>query len=132
MSEDMEQAVRLVLDFYTAFNEGDFDAAVEHLHPEVVWERVAGVERPLRGREAVRQFLAPGVFAAQRTDIHEAEIVGDCVLVRCTFHGRGAGSGVELNQQGFHLWRIRDGLAAEFRYFLDRDEAVRAAGDASA
>lgn len=123
----MERAVELVRRGYEAFNRGDFDAAVEFLHPDVRWERVADVETPLAGRDAVREFMTPEVFERQHTEVREIEVVGDCVIVHATFYGHGQASGIELTQDGFNLWRIRDGLAAEFRYFLDHDEAVRAA-----
>ena len=55
------------------------------------------------------------------------EEIGDCVIVEATFHAVGSGSGIELNQAGYHVWRIRDGKGVEFRFFLDRDEAVAAA-----
>jgi ketosteroid isomerase-like protein len=54
-------------------------------------------------------------------------VVSDCVLVECTFHGEGASSGIKLDQRGFHLWRMKDLKAIEFRYFLDRAEALAAA-----
>ena len=100
MAEDMQRARRLVADGVEAFNRGDFDRTVESLHPDVVWHRVSEVEAPLRGREAVRRFMEPEVFDRQQ---------------------------VEIVSTGWQRWRIRDGLAIEFRYFLDRDEAVQAA-----
>ena len=97
------------------------------LHPEVEWHRVAEFEQPLRGREAVREFFDPEVFERQLTEILEIEVIGNSVLVHATFHGAFAGSGIELSQPGYHLWRSRDGRAAEFRYFLDREAASDAA-----
>ena len=131
MAEDMEQALKRVLAAYDAFNRGDFDAAAEHLHPEVQWNRVAEVEQPVEGRDAVRSMFEPEIWSRQHTDVHRSEVIGDFVLLDTTFHGTGAGSGIELNQLGFHLWRIEDGKGREFLFFLDRDEAVAAAqGDA--
>jgi ketosteroid isomerase-like protein len=127
MAEDMQRARRLVADGVQAFNRGDFDRTVESLHPDVVWHRVSEVEAPLRGREAVRSFMEPEVFDRQQVEIISIEIIADCVLIEGDFQGLGRGSGIELTQRGWQLWRIRDGLAIEFRYFLDRDEAVQAA-----
>jgi ketosteroid isomerase-like protein len=127
MAENMQQARRLVADGVEAFNRGDFGRAVESLHPDVVWHRVSEVEAPLRGRQAVRRFMEPEVFDRQQVEILSTEIVADCVLIEGDFQGLGRGSGIELTQRGWQLWRIRDGLAIEFRYFLDRDEAVQAA-----
>ena len=127
VAEDMGQALERVLDAYKAFNRGDFDVAAEHLHPDVKWNPVAEVEVPIHGRDAVRSMFEPEIWSSQQTDIHETEILGDWILLDTTFHGKGAASGIELNQDGYHLWRIKDGKGAEFRFFLDRDEAVAAA-----
>src|SRR5688572_23094681 len=101
MAEDMERAVAMVRRGYEAFNDGDFDAAVEMMHPEIEWQRVAEVEQPLRGREAVREFFQPEVFKRQHSEIFEVTPVGEHVLVHARFHGSFAGSGIELTQDGF-------------------------------
>ena len=41
-------------------------------------------------------------------------------------HAVGASSGIEFSQTTFHLWRIQDGMAAEFTAFREREEAVKA------
>jgi ketosteroid isomerase-like protein len=127
MAEDMEQAVRNVREGYEAYNRGDFDAAAEHLHPDVEFQRVADVEQSLLGREAVRENMTPDVWQRQTVEVHKLEAIGENIVVDTTFHAEGAASGIELHQDGYHLWRIRDSKAAEFRFFLDRNEAVAAA-----
>lgn len=127
MTEDMELAVERVRDGYEAFNRGDFDASAEFIHPDIVWNRVAEVESPLEGRDAVRANLEPEIFAEQRTEIREALVEGDCVLVRAAFYAKGAASGIEIGNEAWQLWRIKDGMAIEFSHFTDRDEAVAAA-----
>lgn len=123
----MEKAAQRIRDGYEAFNRGDFDAAAENLHPDVVFERVADVEANLEGQAAVRENMTPDVWDRQEVEIHRLEVIGENIVLDTTFHAAGAGSGIELNQDGYHLWRIKDGKGAEFRFFLDRDEAVAAA-----
>ena len=127
MAEDMEQAMRDIREGYEAFNRGDFDAAAEQLHPDVSFQRVADVEGSLEGQEAVRANMTPDVWQRQELEIHRLEAIGEHIVVDATFHAEGSGSGITLDQVGYHVWRIRDGKAAEFRFFLDRDEAVAAA-----
>jgi ketosteroid isomerase-like protein len=129
MAEDMEGAVELVHRGYDAFNRGDFEAAAELLHPDIVWNRAVEVEQPARGSEAAKDLMEPDVFSSQRNEVHGVEVIGDCVLVDVTFHAVGAGSGIELDRRAFHLWRTKDGTAIEFRAFIDREEALAAAGD---
>ena len=127
MTEAGEDKVELIRRGYEAFNRGDFDAVAELLHPDIVWNRVADVETAVQGSQEVRDFMEPEVFSRQRNEIHSIEAVGECVLVDGTFHGEGAGSGIEMKQRGFHLWRFRDDKAVEFAYFTERDEALRVA-----
>ena len=131
MTERMDQMVERVKAGYEAFNRGDYDAAAEYYHPDIVWHRVSAIESPLVGREAVRRNMDPQIFAEQRAELVEAEVVGDCVLVRAVFRIKGAGSGIEMTDDAWHLYRIKDGMAIEFRHFTDRDEAVAAAREPS-
>jgi ketosteroid isomerase-like protein len=122
------ELIETVRSAYEAFNQGDFDRAAGFLHPDIVWNRVAEIEDPLRGAEAAREFMEPQAFSSQSTEIHSIEMVGDeYVLVDGTFHGEGASSGIAVNQRGLHLWRFKDARAIEFRYFRDREEALAAA-----
>lgn len=127
----MEQAMERIRAGYEAFNRGDFDESAKFVHPDIDWHRVADVESSLRGRDAVRENMDPVVFQEQEVEITGMEPIGDCIVVDTVFHAIGAGSGIELNEGGHHLWRIKDGLGAEFRYFDRRDDAVAAARQAA-
>jgi ketosteroid isomerase-like protein len=127
MAEDMEQAKERLRQGYEAFNRGDFDESAKYLHPEVDWDRVADVEQRLEGREAVRGNMEPDVWGKQHVEIHAMEVFGESVVMDTTFHAEGAGSGIEINQRGYHLWKMRDGMGARFQFFNERDEAVKAA-----
>jgi ketosteroid isomerase-like protein len=128
VTEIGDQEIAKIRGAYEAFNRGDFDDAAEMLHSDVVWHPVADFERPFSGRRAAREYMNPQVWASQHNEIHSIEPIDDrFVLVDSTFHGEGEASGIKLDQRGFHLWRLEDGKAIEFRFFLDRDEAVRAA-----
>ena len=127
MAEDMDRAVEVVLRGYAAHNAGDLDKAAELLHPDVVFNRVSDVEAPIEGAAGVRENMEPDVWESEHLEIHGTEVVGDCVLADVTFTARGSGSGIELNDRAWHLWRIKDGKGVEFRHFNDRDEALKAA-----
>ena len=127
MAEDMEQAIERIRAGYEAFNRGDFDESARHVHPDVDWQRVADFEVNLEGRDAVRGNMEPEVWEKQTVEIHEMEAIGESVLMDTTFHAVGAGSGISFSQRGFHLWKIRDGLGARFRFFNERDQALAAA-----
>ncbi len=98
-----------------------------HLHPDVVWNRVSEVETALSGRDAVRANMEPEASSRQRVEVLETVVEGDCVLCRTVFHAKGAGSGIEMSDEAWNLWRIKDGMAIEFSYFTSRDDALDAA-----
>ena len=123
----MDEAVEKIHAGYEAFNRGDFDASAEFIHPDIVWNRAVGVESPLEGWDAVRANMEPGVFATQRAEILETVVEGDCVLCRTVFHARGANSGIEMSDEAWNLWRMKGGMAIEFRYYKSREEALAAA-----
>ena len=124
MAEDMERAKRIVAESYEAFNRGDFDASAEHLHPNVEWNRVADVENPIEGKDAVRANMDPVVWSEQQVEINGMEAIGDSLVVDTVFHATGSSSGIALDSETFHVWKFKEGKGFRFEAFLDRDEAV--------
>jgi ketosteroid isomerase-like protein len=53
---------------------------------------------------------------------------GDRVLASMHWLGTGAGSGASAGVPLFHVWSFEDGRATRIRAFLDREEALEAAG----
>jgi len=111
------------------------------LDPEIEWRPpptapTAGV---YKGRaEAVRELEAwtePFVnFRWEPREISErGNPRGDWTwMIAGRMSGRGRGSGVETEIDEFHVWTIRRGRAVKLEMYLDRDEALRAAGIESA
>lgn len=117
---------------YEAFNRGDYEAALDFMDPEVEFHRSerALETTPLRGLDAIKQFMLPDVFDRQLVELDEV-IENDAagkMFVSLTFRARGRGSGIELENRGYHVWTIRGGKAAHCRFFEDRGEALEAAG----
>jgi ketosteroid isomerase-like protein len=115
---------------YDAFNRGDFDAAVEELHPDVEWGRVdqAPETNTLKGVDAVRAWMLPDIFEEQHVELEELIENGDKIFVQILGRIRAAGSGIEFTDRSWHVWTIRDGKAARFDIYRDRSEALTAAG----
>jgi ketosteroid isomerase-like protein len=123
-------AVKIVRRGYEAFNSGDFDAAVELMQPDIEWMRAerAPEPEPLRGVEAIREWMKPDVFEEQRVDLVEVIEHEDKVFVEGKFRIRARGSGIEMEDTAFHVWTIRDGKAARMDFYDNRSEALEAAG----
>src|SRR5918996_4130276 len=124
MSE-LRDAIRVA---YAAFNRGEVEAVMDLLHPDVEWVPPPSSldPQPLRGRDAVRRYLAPNFFESQSAEPIEVLEEGDRVLVIARVRARGRESGVELDQTAYHLWTVAEGRAVRFAAFVDRDEALAA------
>ena len=129
MSNQDQGKISILRRQYEALDRGDFDAAMEILHPEVEFTRPGAA--PLRGAAALRAWLEPDALVDQRWKAKEFRVNGDKVLVRQNTEARGAGSGIELDVDTWALWTLNgDGLVTRIEGFLIHEEsaAVEAAG----
>jgi uncharacterized protein len=60
-----------------------------------------------------------------RAEADEFLEFGDHVVVLATYHGRGRGSGVEISQEGAHVWELRDGKVVRLEIFASRAKALQ-------
>ena len=126
MSQGNVEKLRAV---YEAFNRGDFDAAVKLARPDAEFVR-PGLEAPLRGAAAIREWMEPDAFEEQRIEPLDFEVSGNRVLVRQRTIARGAGSGIELDVESWAVFTFDDGLIARVEGFQRHQEAeaLEAAG----
>jgi uncharacterized protein len=54
--------------------------------------------------------------------------VGDYVVVLASYIGRGKGSGVEIRQEGAHVFKLRDGKVVRLEVFASRRKALESVG----
>ena len=59
-----------------------------------------------------------------RAEAEEFLEFGDHVVVLAIYWGRGKGSGVEISQQGAHVFVLRDGKVVRLEIFASRDKAI--------
>ena len=115
---------------HEAFNRGDFDAAVQLAHPEIEFVPVGG-QASMRGAEALRSWMEPDAFEAQRVEPLDFRVQGNKVLVRQHAQARGTGSGIELDMENWTVFTFDDDLlATRVESYLphQESEAVEAAG----
>jgi uncharacterized protein len=117
---------------YEARRRGDVDALLEELHPDVEWRpHLASLGgRPVRGHASVREYLASLAEEWEdfRQDLEQVFDAGDEVVAFLKTYGRGRGSGIELQPQVAHVLRFSDGKCIKIVTYLDRAEALSAAG----
>jgi ketosteroid isomerase-like protein len=128
MSEENVETVRRGFD---AFNRADKDGIVAFVSPDVEWED-AVFARAYRGRAGVRAWFNEVVlepwesFHVGIEEISEGE--DDAVVADAVLTTRGKGSGVETQASGWSVLWITDGEITRRQVFLDRDQALEAAG----
>jgi ketosteroid isomerase-like protein len=125
MSQENVEKARAFID---AYNRRDFDAAVEFFHPEVEWVLPAQQRSDsCTGPDEVKRFWEgiDETFDELRLDPQEFLDAGDQVAVRLRHHGRGKGSGLELDEELYHqVSTFRDGVMVRIEYFDDWGEAL--------
>jgi ketosteroid isomerase-like protein len=129
MSEENVERVRA---FIAAYNRRDFDAAVEHFDPEIEWVLPARQRSDSgRGPGAAIRFFEDIDEAMEELRLEPQEFIdaGDRVATRLRHHGRGKGSGVEIDEELYHqVATFRNGRIVRMEYFGSWEEALAAAG----
>jgi ketosteroid isomerase-like protein len=127
-----QENVKLVHRMVDAWNRGDVDAFLSGFDPdcEVVFPPEVPEPGPFHGHAELKQWV-DGFLAAWES--HHAEVVevmdaGDDVVAVLHMVGRGAGSGMVLDQTDAHVFKIREGRIARWQNFNARAEALEAAG----
>jgi ketosteroid isomerase-like protein len=134
MSQENVEVVRAI---YEDWLRGDYEAVFARLDADIEWfgppdisasgEPGSGLSR---GHEGVRRSLTRWIGEWDDFSFQLRQFVdfGDRVLVDGWQRGRGKASGVEVSEQIFSVWTIRDRQAVRQRMFRDRTEALEAAG----
>jgi uncharacterized protein len=117
---------------YDAWNRGDLAGVLELVDPSFEWHEATEVPGGVHvyTRDQFESYLVSlwrlwESFRLEPQELHEA---GDLVLADVLERARGRASGVEVTQRFVHVWTMRDRRACRMRAFLDKREAMRAAG----
>jgi ketosteroid isomerase-like protein len=131
--EDIEERnVKFVLDGYARFNAGEKEAGLWFYSPDAEYQ--AAREDPdsaiHRGIDAItRQFQGwLDAYPDLTVEPLEAKASGDQVFLWVRFSGHGAESGIPMEMELAHLITIREGRATRTVEYMDRAEALEAAG----
>ncbi len=110
---------------YEAFTQGDMDAILEIVHPEV---EVHALIDAFQGREGFVTYAQTPNFDDFQVDPEEFTDAGDKVLVAVRVAGRGKSSGVDVAMRNFHVCTLRDGKLVRLDVYASKDEALEAVG----
>jgi ketosteroid isomerase-like protein len=128
-----EENVEIVRRMYDAYTRGDTEATLAYFDPDVKWSEPPDNPgaRTWHGHEGIRRAVATweGAWEDYRYELRELVDCGDDrVLLAAWQTGRGKGSGVEISEENFSVYTLREGKIVEQRMFRHRAEALEAAG----
>ena len=126
-----QENVGTARDFIAAYNQRDYDAAVEHFDPEIEWVLPARQSSDSgRGPDEVKRFWndIDETFEELRLEPQEFVDAGDRVATRLRHYGRSR-SGAEIDVEMYHqVATFRAGKMVRIEYFGEWTEALEAAG----
>lgn len=118
-----------------AGNRGDVDGLLDELHPEIEWHSalhalMGGQQTVFRGHDGVRRMIDDlyETFVEVRIEMSEFRDLGDGLVAIGRTRTRGKASGVETETPLTFVTQIENGKTISIRAYLDRDEALKAAG----
>jgi len=114
----------------TAYNEGDWEAALAMMDPDVEVDltRAAPDGETYRGYEGVKTFwrMLAGVFGALRVEPEEIIDGGDRLFARVRLRGTGQTSGALTEDVLYQVISLRGDRAIRLEFVRDRAEASSA------
>jgi len=126
---------RRIVQTYAAVNRRDFEVILTGFDPEIEYRpsielMPPDLETVSHGHHGFRQLWGywMDAFANLRWDPKEIFDFGDRILVTARQSGRGSGSGVAVSVSVFQLFTLRGGLVTRQEDFLERSQALHAAG----
>jgi hypothetical protein len=129
MSNDLEDVYRQLCE---AWNEGDVDAIVAHMHEDVVIESLlTPVEGGYRGHDGVRRWWASfhEAFPDWRVELLDIRSAPSQTIAKIRLTGHGGGSGLPVDLTTWHDVRWRDDKMLRLLPHETQEEADAALGD---
>jgi hypothetical protein len=122
----------LIRPIYDEWGRGNWQPRFEVYDPHMEWgwsdefPGLAGVYDTPNPR--LRAWLSE--WEHWRVEVDEYLEIGDHVVVLASYIGRGKGSGVEIRQEGAHVFKLRDGKVVRLEIFANRRKALESVGAA--
>ena len=127
-----QENVDLVYRWYDAFRRHDNEACVRDSAADVeIVSYLLGVEGTVfKGHAGMRRYIDQvfAVFPDWHARVVRTTDHGDTVIAEIRMAGRGAGSGLEIEQTTWQVTRFHEGKMTGFRAYGDRAAAFEAVG----
>jgi ketosteroid isomerase-like protein len=126
--------VELVLSLHRAVTAGDLEGVLSLAHPKVeyrfaIQQVMEGEGSVFRGLAGLRQWFGElqDLYEYIESEVLEVHEFGERVVIVFVVRARGAGSGIELEQQLAQVVTVRQGQIVAVRDYFSREEALEAA-----
>ena len=118
-------------DVYRHWSRGDWTPRFELYADDFEWgwsSEFPGLDGVFRDTQTPNPRLQAWLSPWERWSCEAEDYLerGDSVVVLTRYRGRGTGSGVEVDVEGAHVWKLRDGKAVRLEVFADRERALAA------
>jgi uncharacterized protein len=127
--------VDLIRPIYDEWGRGNWQPRFEIYDPHMEWgwsdefPGLAGVhEDHETPNPRLRTWLSE--WEHWRVEVDRYLEIGDHVVVLASYLGRGKGSGVEIRQEGAHVFKLREGKVVRLEIFANRKKALESVGAA--
>ena len=122
--------VELIRPIYQEWGRGNWRPRFDVYHPNMEWgwsDEFPGLAGVYEDHEDPNPRLLAwlGGWEHWRAEADEFLEFGDHVVVLATYHGRGRGSGVEISQEGAHVFELTDGKVVRLEIFATRAKALQ-------
>jgi ketosteroid isomerase-like protein len=128
MSQENVELVQRMLD---AWDSGDLSEWGEGLHEEIRWVPLAENTQtePIQGVNATLAFVADWIEPWEEYTVEALGIIdaGDSVVLSTRQSGKHS-TGAEISMEMHAVGNFRDGKLVEMRWFMEKAEALEAAG----
>jgi ketosteroid isomerase-like protein len=124
--------VEIVRRAFERLEEDGYEALLPFIHADfevTTTAELAAEPDTYRGPEGIRRYFESFYEAMDTITFEPGSFhrVGDNVVVEFTLRARGRASGIEAEQHGVQVWKLRDGQAIRLELFTDLDQALSAA-----
>jgi uncharacterized protein len=130
-----QENVEVVLELHAAVTRGDLDGVLSLAHPEVeyhsaIQQAMEGEGSVFRGLAGIRRWFGElqDLYEYLESKVVEVHDFGERVVIAFVVRGRGAGSGIVLEQPLAQMVTLRQGRIIEVRDYFSHEEALAAVG----
>jgi ketosteroid isomerase-like protein len=120
----MMSNIDIVRAHYAASAQGNIDAMMAHVSPQVRWTEMAGF--PCAGTWVGPQAVTENVFAVlgrdwigYRFELQSLIDAGEHIVGVGSYHGTYRATGKDMQARVAHVWRLEGGKVAAFEQFTD-------------